>query len=43
MGRNSFGASDIIYDTGFAGKEPTIRVFAENPQELIKKMEIIRR
>jgi hydroxymethylpyrimidine kinase / phosphomethylpyrimidine kinase / thiamine-phosphate diphosphorylase len=36
-------APDIIYDTGFAGKEPTIRVFAANPQELIKKMEIMRR
>jgi predicted fused transcriptional regulator/phosphomethylpyrimidine kinase len=43
MGRNSFEAPDIIYDTGFAGREPTIRVLAESPQKLTKKMEIIGR
>lgn len=33
---------DIIYDKGDIGKEPIIRLFARNPLELIKKMEMIR-
>ncbi len=33
---------DIIYDLGDIGKEPIIRLFAEDPFELIKKMEMIR-
>lgn len=33
---------DIIYDKGSSGKEPMIRIFARNPEELLKKMEIIR-
>lgn len=33
---------DIIYDKGGPGKEPVIRIFAQNPEELIQKMEIIR-
>ena len=33
---------DIIYDTGDMGKEAIIRLFAKDPLELIKKMEIIR-
>jgi hydroxymethylpyrimidine/phosphomethylpyrimidine kinase len=33
---------DIIYDTGDTGKEPIIRLFAEDPIKLIKKMEMIR-
>lgn len=34
---------DIIYDEGDIGKEPMIRLFARNPRELIKKMEMIAR
>ena len=33
---------DIIYDAGDMGKEPIIRLFAEDPIKLIKKMEMIR-
>ena len=33
---------DIIYDKGGPGKEPMIRIFAKNPEELIQRMEIIR-
>ncbi len=33
---------DIIYDKGSTGKEAMIRIFAENPIQLIQKMEIIR-
>lgn len=33
---------DIIYDLGDMGKEPIIRLFAKDPLELIKKMEMIR-
>jgi hydroxymethylpyrimidine kinase / phosphomethylpyrimidine kinase / thiamine-phosphate diphosphorylase len=33
---------DIIYDLGNVGKEPVIRLFAKEPFELIKKMEMIR-
>ena len=33
---------DIIYDSGDIGKEPIIRLFARDPLELIKKMEMIR-
>ncbi|MDR2018045.1 MAG: PfkB family carbohydrate kinase [Syntrophobacterales bacterium] len=33
---------DIIYDMGDIGKEAIIRLFAEDPLKLIKKMEIIR-
>ena len=33
---------DIIYDTGDMGREAVIRLFARDPLELIKKMEIIR-
>jgi hydroxymethylpyrimidine/phosphomethylpyrimidine kinase len=33
---------DIIYDLGDVGKEPIIRLFAKDPLELIKKMEMIR-
>jgi hydroxymethylpyrimidine kinase / phosphomethylpyrimidine kinase / thiamine-phosphate diphosphorylase len=33
---------DIIYDAGDVGKEPIIRLFARNPEELIDKMEMIR-
>jgi hydroxymethylpyrimidine kinase/phosphomethylpyrimidine kinase len=32
---------DIIYDHGDIGKEPIIRLFARNPKELIRKMEMI--
>jgi hydroxymethylpyrimidine kinase / phosphomethylpyrimidine kinase / thiamine-phosphate diphosphorylase len=32
---------DIIYDTGAIGKEPIIRLFARDPEELLRKMEII--
>ena len=32
---------DIIYDTGDIGKEPIIRLFARDPAELLKKMEMI--
>ena len=32
---------DIIYDTGDVGKEPIVRLFAKDPSELVKKMEII--
>jgi len=35
-------APDIIYDHGDVGKEPIIRLFARDPEELIGKMEIIR-
>lgn len=34
---------DIIYDEGGIGKEPMIWLFARNPRELIKKMEMIAR
>jgi hydroxymethylpyrimidine/phosphomethylpyrimidine kinase len=40
---NTKNPPDIIYDKGSAGKEPMIRLFARNPEELIKKMEIIGR
>lgn len=33
---------DIIYDLGDKGKEPIIRLFARDPDELLHKMEIIR-
>ncbi len=33
---------DIVYDLGDIGKEPIIRLFAKDPLELIKKMEMIR-
>lgn len=33
---------DIVYDKGDTGKEPIIRLFARDPLELIKKMEMIR-
>jgi hydroxymethylpyrimidine kinase/phosphomethylpyrimidine kinase len=33
---------DIIYDHGDVGKEPIIRLFARDPEELIGKMEMIR-
>jgi hydroxymethylpyrimidine/phosphomethylpyrimidine kinase len=33
---------DIVYDLGDIGKEPIIRLFAKEPLELIKKMEMIR-
>jgi hydroxymethylpyrimidine/phosphomethylpyrimidine kinase len=33
---------DIIYDKGDTGKEPIIRLFARDPQELTEKMEMIR-
>ncbi|HUJ67998.1 MAG TPA: thiamine-phosphate synthase family protein, partial [Syntrophorhabdales bacterium] len=36
------GPPDIIYDHGDVGKEPIIRLFARDPEELIGKMEIIR-
>ena len=36
------GPPDIIYDQGDAGAEAVIRLFARDPQELIKKMEMIR-
>ncbi|MBZ4650777.1 phosphomethylpyrimidine kinase [Thermosipho africanus Ob7] len=32
---------DVIYDKGFWGKEAMIRVFARNPQEVIKKVRLI--
>jgi hydroxymethylpyrimidine/phosphomethylpyrimidine kinase len=32
---------DIIYDAGDVGKEPIMRLFARNPEELIEKMEMI--
>jgi hydroxymethylpyrimidine kinase / phosphomethylpyrimidine kinase / thiamine-phosphate diphosphorylase len=32
---------DIIYDTGDIGKEPIIRLFARDPSELLKKMEMM--
>jgi hydroxymethylpyrimidine/phosphomethylpyrimidine kinase len=36
------GPPDIIYDRADAGKDGIIRLFARDPQELIKKMEMIR-
>lgn len=33
---------DIIYDLGYRGKEPMIRLFARDPEELLHKMEMIR-
>jgi len=36
------GPPDIIYDHGDVGKEPIIRLFARDPQELIGKMEMIK-
>lgn len=36
------GPPDIIYDHGDTGKEPVIRLFGRDPEELIKKMEMIR-
>ncbi len=36
------GPPDIIYDHGDVGKEPIIRLFATDPQELLQKMEMIR-
>lgn len=35
------GPPDIIYDKGDVGKEPIIRLFARDPEELIKKMEMM--
>jgi hydroxymethylpyrimidine/phosphomethylpyrimidine kinase len=35
------GPPDIIYDHGDVGKEPIIRLFARDPRELIKKMEMM--
>jgi hydroxymethylpyrimidine kinase / phosphomethylpyrimidine kinase / thiamine-phosphate diphosphorylase len=32
---------DIIYDTGGIGKEPIIRLFARDPAELLRKMEMM--
>ena len=32
---NSDGVPDIIYDTGCAGKEPLIRMFGENPTQVL--------
>ena len=32
---------DIIYDTGDVGKEPALRLFARDPSELLKKMEMM--
>ncbi|MEK6590455.1 MAG: bifunctional hydroxymethylpyrimidine kinase/phosphomethylpyrimidine kinase [Nitrospinota bacterium] len=34
---------DIIYDLGDIGKEPMVRVIAENPEELFKKISSIKR
>ncbi len=34
---------DIIYDEGDIGIEAMIRLFARNPRELLKKMEMIAR
>lgn len=34
---------DMIYDEGFVGKEPMIRLFARSPLELLQKMEMIAR
>jgi hydroxymethylpyrimidine/phosphomethylpyrimidine kinase len=41
--RNEEDPPDLIYDEGDVGKEPIIRLFARNPLELIKKMEMIAR
>jgi hydroxymethylpyrimidine kinase / phosphomethylpyrimidine kinase / thiamine-phosphate diphosphorylase len=32
---------DIIYDTGDIGREPILRLFARDPEELLKKMEMM--
>ena len=40
--KDSEGPPDIIYDRGDVGKEPIIRLFARDPQELLKKMEAMR-
>jgi hydroxymethylpyrimidine kinase/phosphomethylpyrimidine kinase len=32
---------DIIYDTGGVGREPILRLFARDPAELLKKMEMM--
>ena len=32
---------DIIYDTGDVGREPILRLFARDPAELLKKMEMM--
>lgn len=36
------GPPDIVYDRADAGADGVIRLFARDPQELIKKMEMIR-
>jgi hydroxymethylpyrimidine kinase/phosphomethylpyrimidine kinase len=36
------GPPDVIYDKGDVGKEPIIRLFAENPLKLIEKMEMMK-
>jgi hydroxymethylpyrimidine/phosphomethylpyrimidine kinase len=36
------GPPDIIYDHGDVGKEPIIRLFARDPEELLRKMEMMR-
>jgi hydroxymethylpyrimidine/phosphomethylpyrimidine kinase len=41
--KNVDNPPDIIYDEGAMGKEPMIRLFARNPFELLKKMEMIAR
>jgi hydroxymethylpyrimidine/phosphomethylpyrimidine kinase len=40
--RQAAGPPDIIYDHGDVGKEPIIRLFGRDPQELLHKMETIR-
>jgi hydroxymethylpyrimidine kinase / phosphomethylpyrimidine kinase / thiamine-phosphate diphosphorylase len=40
--REAKRAPDIIYDHGDVGKEPIIRLFGRDPQDLINKMEMIR-
>ncbi|MEM2192793.1 MAG: bifunctional hydroxymethylpyrimidine kinase/phosphomethylpyrimidine kinase [Candidatus Hadarchaeales archaeon] len=35
------GVPDVIYDRGSIGKEPMIRLLAETPQELVKRVEEI--
>jgi hydroxymethylpyrimidine/phosphomethylpyrimidine kinase len=41
--RESGFVPDIIYDLGDVGKEPMVRVIAENPEELFKKISSIKK
>lgn len=40
--KGALAPPDIIYDLGDKGKEPKVRLFARDPEELLHKMEMIR-